>query len=173
MGPLFGTVAGIGAWFSLVFKSSFALVGLGAYLLILIPFASGLVKTVALVLAVLIVVLNIAGTEQSGKTQAIIVTVVVLALAAYVLNAGFVVEPARFQPFVSPDAGTGGIVVAAAFVFVSYAGVTKIASVAEEVENPDRNLPLGMLGSMGIMMVIYTLVVAAVVGMNSPLVILA
>jgi APA family basic amino acid/polyamine antiporter len=166
MGPLFGTVAGIGAWFSLVFKSSFALVGLGAYLLLLVPLSGGLVKAVALGLAALIVVLNVVGTEQSGKAQSIIVTAVVLALAAYVLNGGLVVEPARFQPF-APKGG-GGIVTAAAFVFVSYAGVTKIASVAEEVENPDRNLPLGILVSMGVMMVIYALVVAAVVGMNDP-----
>ena len=166
MGPLAGTVAGIGAWFSLVFKSSFALVGLGAYLLLLVPLSGGLVKAVALGLAALIVVLNIVGTEQSGKAQSIIVTVVVVALAAYVLNSGVAVEPARFQGFA--EKGTGGVVTAAAFVFVSYAGVTKIASVAEEVQNPDRNLPLGMLGSMGIMMIIYTLVVAAVVGLNDP-----
>jgi APA family basic amino acid/polyamine antiporter len=166
MGPLFGTVAGIGAWFSLVFKSSFALVGLGAYLLFLVPLSGGLVKAVALGLAALIVVLNVAGTKQSGKAQSIIVTAVVLALVAYVLNSGFVVEPARFQPFA--EEGAGGVVTAAAFVFVSYAGVTKIASVAEEVENPSRNLPLGMLGSMGVMMLIYTLVVAAIVGMNDP-----
>ena len=166
MGPLAGTVAGIGAWFSLVFKSSFALVGLGAYLLLLVPLSGGLVKAVALALAALIVVLNIVGTEQSGKAQSAIVTVVVLALAAYVLNSGFVVEPPRFQPFA--DKGAAGIVTAAAFVFVSYAGVTKIASVAEEVKNPDRNLPLGMLGSMGIMMVVYALVVAAVIGLNDP-----
>jgi APA family basic amino acid/polyamine antiporter len=166
MGPLFGTVAGIGAWFSLVFKSSFALVGLGAYLLLLIPLSGGIVKAVALGLAALIIVLNIVGTEQSGKAQSIIVTAVVLTLVAYVANAGFVVDAARFQPFASK--GADGIVTAAAFVFVSYAGVTKIASVAEEIENPDRNLPLGMLGSMGIMMVVYALVVAAVVGMNDP-----
>jgi APA family basic amino acid/polyamine antiporter len=166
MGPLAGTVAGIGAWFSLVFKSSFALVGLGAYLLLLVPLSGGLVKAVAIGLATLIVVLNIVGTEQSGTAQSIIVTAVVVALAAYVLNAGFVVEPARFQPFA--DKGSGGVVTAAAFVFVSYAGVTKVASVAEEVENPDRNLPLGILVSMGVMMVIYALVVAAVIGMNDP-----
>jgi APA family basic amino acid/polyamine antiporter len=166
MGPLFGTVAGIGAWFSLVFKSSFALVGLGAYLLLLVPLSAGLVKAVALVLAALIVVLNIAGTEQSGKAQAAIVSVVVLALVAYVLNSGLVLDPGRFQPFVAE--GSGGIVTAAAFVFVSYAGVTKIASVAEEVENPGRNLPRAILASLVLMLVIYTLVVAAVVGTNDP-----
>jgi Amino acid transporters len=46
--------------------------------------------------------------------------------------------------------------------------VTKIASVAEEIENPDRNLPLGILISMGVMMLLYTLVVAVVVGLNDP-----
>jgi len=59
-------------------------------------------------------------------------------------------------------------VTAAAFVFVSYAGVTKIASVAEEVENPGRNLPIAILGSMGVMMVLYAAVVAVVVGLNDP-----
>ncbi|WP_246989666.1 APC family permease [Halorientalis marina] len=166
MGPLAGTVAGIGAWFSLVFKSSFALVGLGAYLLLLVPVSGRLVKAVALGLATLIIGLNIVGTEQSGKAQSIIVTAVVVALAAYVLNAGVAVDTTRFDGFAAK--GAGGIVTAAAFVFVSYAGVTKIASVAEEIENPDRNLPLGILISMGVMMVLYTLVVAAVVGLNDP-----
>jgi len=167
MGPLAGTVAGIGAWFSLVFKSSFALVGLGAYLLLLVPLSGGLVKAVALGLAVLIVVLNVAGTKQSGTAQAVIVTAVLVAIGAYVVNAGFVVDATRYEPFLS-DAGEGGVVTAAAFVFVSYAGVTKVASVAEEVADPDRNLPLGMLGSMGIMTLVYVLVVAAVVGIVAP-----
>jgi APA family basic amino acid/polyamine antiporter len=166
MGPLAGTVAGLGAWFSLVFKSSFALVGLGAYLLLLVPLSGGVVKAVALGLAALIVVLNVVGTEQSGKAQSIIVTAVVVALGAYVLNAGLAVDTARFEGFA--DKGTGGVVTAAAFVFVSYAGVTKVASVAEEIEDPDRNLPLGILVSMGAMMILYTLVVAAVVGLNDP-----
>jgi APA family basic amino acid/polyamine antiporter len=166
MGPLAGTVAGIGAWFSLVFKSSFALVGLGAYLLLFVSLPAGAVKFVALGLAALIVLLNIVGTEQSGKLQAIIVTVVVVALGAYVAGGGLSLEPSRFQPFTTQ--GSAGIVTAAAFVFVSYAGVTKIASVAEEVEDPGRNIPLGILGSMGIMMVLYAAVVAVVVGLNAP-----
>ncbi len=166
MGPLFGTVAGIGAWFSLVFKSSFALVGLGAYLLLLVPAVSGLVKPVALGLAVLIVVLNVSGTKQSGSAQAVIVTAVVLSLVAYVANGAAVGDPARFEPFATK--GSAGVVTAAAFVFVSYAGVTKIASVAEEIEDPDRNLPLGILGSLSVMTVIYVLVVAVIVGLNDP-----
>ncbi len=166
MGPLAGTIAGVGAWFSLVFKSAFALVGLGAYLLLFAPIAASAVKFVALGLAALIVVLNIVGTEQSGKMQAIIVTAVVVALAAYVLNGGLTADASNYRLF-APE-GTGGVVTAAAFVFVSYAGVTKIASVAEEVADPGRNLPRAMLISMGVMMAIYTFVVAVIVGINDP-----
>ena len=166
MGPLAGTVAGLGAWFSLVFKSAFALVGLGAYLLLFAPVPGSAVTAVALGLGTLIVVLNIVGTEQSGQMQAFIVTGVVVALAGYVLSGGATLDPGRFQPFATHE--SGGVVTAAAFVFVSYAGVTKIASVAEEVEDPGRNLPRAMLVSMGVMMALYTFVVAVVVGINDP-----
>ncbi|PSQ61784.1 MAG: amino acid transporter [Halobacteriales archaeon SW_8_66_22] len=167
MGPLFGTIAGIGAWFSLVFKSSFALVGLGAYLVIFAEPLGGSLTLVALGLGAAVVVLNISGTELCGKVQAVIVSLVVVGLAAYTVNAGFVADFGRFAPADGfATHGTGGVVTAAAFVFVSYAGVTKVASIAEEVENPGRNLPLAMLGSLAIMTLIYVAVVAAVVGLS-------
>ncbi|OYR83816.1 amino acid transporter, partial [Halorubrum distributum] len=77
LGPLFGTIAGIGAWFSLVFKSSFALVGLGAYLLLFAPLSQGAVVYVALGLGALVVALNVSGTKMSGQIQAVIVSLVV------------------------------------------------------------------------------------------------
>ncbi|MFC7185381.1 APC family permease [Halorubrum yunnanense] len=166
LGPLFGTIAGIGAWFSLVFKSSFALVGLGAYLLLFAPLSQGAVVYVALTLAVLVVALNVSGTKMSGGIQAVIVTLVVAGLLAYVVNSGLVIDTARYTPFTTH--GSEGIVTAAAFVFVSYAGVTKIASVAEEVKDPSRNLPRAMLGSMGIMTVLYVAVVGAIIGLSDP-----
>ncbi|MEF8900568.1 MAG: APC family permease [Halovenus sp.] len=161
-GPLFGTIAGIGVWFSIVFKSAFALVGLGAYLLLFVSIPAGLVKGVALALGGLVILLNIVGTEHSGKAQGILVTLVVLVLGAYVVNATTVLDMTRYRPFVTH--GTGGVLTAAAFVFVSYAGIGEVASVAEEITNPGRNLPLAMLISIGVMMVIYTAVVAVVVG---------
>ena len=166
MGPLFGTIAGIGAWFSLIFKSSFALVGLGAYLLLLVPISQGQIVIVALALGTLVVVLNISGTKLSGQVQAIIVSLVIVGITAFTINAGLFAETSRFTPLRTD--GNTGIVTAAAFVFVSYAGVTKIASVAEEVKDPGRNLPRAMLGSLGIMAVIYVGVVGAVVGLADP-----
>ena len=108
LGPLFGTVAGIGAWFSLVFKSSFALVGLGAYLLLFAPLSQGAVVPVALALGALVVVLNISGTELSGQIQAVIVTLVVASLAVYTINAGVTLDSARFTPFATE--GNVGVV---------------------------------------------------------------
>ncbi|QAU13566.1 amino acid permease [Halorubrum sp. BOL3-1] len=166
LGPLFGTIAGVGAWFSLVFKSSFALVGLGAYLLLFAPISQGAVVYVALALAVLVVALNVSGTKMSGGIQAVIVTLVIAGLLGYVVNAGFLLDTTRYTPFTTH--GSGGIVTAAAFVFVSYAGVTKIASVAEEVKQPSKNLPRAMLGSMGIMTVLYVAVVGAIIGLSDP-----
>jgi len=166
MGPLFGTIAGIGAWFSLIFKSSFALVGLGAYLLLLVPISQGQIVIVALALGTLVVVLNISGTKLSGQVQAIIVSLVIVGITAFTINAGLFAETSRFTPLRTN--GNTGIVTAAAFVFVSYAGVTKIASVAEEVKEPGKNLPRAMLGSLGIMAVIYVGVVGAVVGLADP-----
>lgn len=166
LGPLFGTIAGIGAWFSLVFKSSFALVGLGAYLLLFAPISQAAVTYVGLGLGLFVIVLNVSGTKLSGRVQALVVSLVLVGLTAYTTNAGLLVDTSRFTPLTTH--GTSGIVTASAFVFVSYAGVTKIASVAEEVKNPARNLPRAMLGSMGIMTVLYVAVVGAVISLSDP-----
>lgn len=163
MGPMMGTIAGLGVWFSLVFKSAFALVGLGAYLVIFTTLSA---KAVALVLAAAIVLVNIMGVKKTGQIQAIVVTVVLIVLTLFVGNGIRFIEPANLDPFFSK--GLGGVLGATGFVYVSYAGVTKIASVAEEVEDPGRNIPRGMLISVGLMMVVYTLVVLVIVGTLPP-----
>jgi amino acid transporter/nucleotide-binding universal stress UspA family protein len=160
MGPLPGTIAGLGAWFTLMFKSAFALVGLGAYLLLFAPFVP--TEPVALGLGVLLIAVNLVGVKQTGRLQAGIVSVVLLALLAFVATGAINVTSTNFNPFFS--SGGGGVLYAAGFVFVSYAGVTKIASVAEEVEDPGRNIPRAVLGSVLLMMAVYTLVVYVIVG---------
>lgn len=164
MGPLFGTIAGIGAWFSLVFKSAFALVGLGAYVLLLVSVPGSYLVFLSLGLGVLLVLVNIVGVKQSGRLQAIIVSLVLLSLAVFVIDGITFVDSARFHPFATHEGG--GILAATGFVFVSYAGVTKIASVAEEVENPGRNIPIAMISSVLLMMLVYTLTVYVIIGVS-------
>ncbi|MFC7209087.1 amino acid permease [Natronoarchaeum sp. GCM10025321] len=159
MGPLFGTIAGVGTWFSLTFKGALALVGGAPYLVLLFDLP---VTPVALTVAVLLIVLNIVGAKQTGRMQVVIVAVMLAVMVWFIVVGAPNVESARFEGFF--DSGIEGILGATGFVFVSYAGVTKIASVAEEVENPDRNLPLGILGSLVITAGIYVAIVTVMVG---------
>ncbi|MGI8573877.1 MAG: amino acid permease [Egibacteraceae bacterium] len=159
MGPLVGTVAGFGVWFSLVFKAAFALVGLGAYLQILVDVPA---RPIAVVAAGALIALNIAGTKQSGRLQTVVVSAVLLVLAFLAFDGLRSVERAAFQPFL--PAGFDGLLAATGLVFVSYSGVTKVASIAEEIRDPGRTIPLGILSSIGLMAVLYTVVVTVVVG---------
>jgi amino acid transporter/nucleotide-binding universal stress UspA family protein len=166
MGPLMGTISGLGAWFSLVFKSAFALVGLGAYLVVVLPLPGAQLTLVSLGLAGILVAVNIIGVKQSGTLQALLVSFVLLVLVVFGAEGVIQVRPEQFRPFF--EKGAGGLLAATGFVFVSYAGVTKIASIAEEVERPDRNLPLGILISVGIMIPVYVVVVFVLVGVTPP-----
>jgi amino acid transporter len=160
MGPLFGTIAGVGTWFSLIFKGALALVGGAPYLVLILE---GIPATpLAFGVAIVLIVVNIVGVKQTGRMQIAIVAIMLAVMIWFILAGAPSVEGARFEGFF--DSGFEGIVGATGFVFVSYAGVTKIASVAEEVENPDRNLPLGILGSLVITTVIYIAIVSVMVG---------
>ena len=164
MGPRLGTISGVGAWFSLVFKSAFALVGLGAYLLLFVPIPGNRVVLVSLGLAVLLLVVNVVGVKQSGRLQAGIVSLVLIALFVFIADGLTFVESTQYHPFF--EEGSAGLLAAIGFVFVSYAGVTKVASVAEEVENPGRNIPIAILGSVILMMFVYTFITFVVIGVT-------
>lgn len=161
MGPLMGTIAGFGVWFSLVFKASFALVGLSAYLEFFVEHPE---RPVAAVLAVLLIIVNLIGVRQTAGFQAALVSIVLVLLAGFVILGAPNTEPAAFEPFLSE--GWKGLFSATAVVFVSYIGVTKVASVAEEVKRPGRNIPLSILTSVGIAMLLYPAVVAVMVGVT-------
>jgi amino acid transporter len=163
MGPLLGTVAGVGTWFSLAFKGGLALVGGVPYLVVVFDLP---VKPVALGLAAVLILVNLLGAKQTGRLQVIIVVVMLAALSWFVVGSGTSVQQANFEPFFAD--GWGGLLAATGLVFVSYAGVTKVASVAEEVENPDRNIPLGILGSLAFTTLLYVLIVAIIVGVTEP-----
>jgi amino acid transporter len=163
MGPLLGTVAGVGTWFSLSFKGALALVGGVPYLLLLFDLP---LKPVAIGLAGLLILVNVVGAKQTGRLQLAIVVVMLAALGWFTAGSVAGVERANFVGFF--DAGLGGLLAATGLVFVSYAGVTKVASVAEEVENPGRNIPLGILGSLVFTTLLYVAIVAVLVGITDP-----
>ncbi len=167
LGPLAGTVGGLGTWLALVFKSAFALIGMGAYLAI---YADVPIKPLAAALTVAFGVLNIVGAKESSWLQRILVTILVGVLGFYTAQGILSVwggqsavggAAGEFTPFFTE--GVRGFLATIGIVFVSYAGLTKVASVAEEVKNPDRNIPLGMGLSLLTATGIYVLGVAIMV----------
>lgn len=165
-GPLFGTIAGIGLWLSLLLKSAFALVGFGAYLTVLVDIEPGLTKYVALVFLMIILFLNILGVKKVGKVQIVVVSISLISLAIILIFGLPRTSAALLDPFLLK--GNMGLFTTVAFVYISYAGVTKVAAIAGEIKNPSVNLPRAMILSLFIMTTIYVVVAFVLVG-NLPL----
>ncbi|NIC00581.1 amino acid permease [Halobacterium sp. R2-5] len=161
MGPVLGTIAGVGTWFSLSFKSALALVGGVPYLVLLFDLP---VKPVALGLAAFLILVNLLGAKQTGRLQVVIVSVMLAALGWFVAGSATKTQAANYENFFA--GGVEGLLAATGLVFVSYAGVTKVASVAEEVEDPGRNIPIGILGSLAFTTLLYVGIVAVMVGVT-------
>jgi amino acid transporter/mannitol/fructose-specific phosphotransferase system IIA component (Ntr-type) len=172
LGPLMGTIGGIGTYISLLLKTAFALVGIGAYCSIFwdIP-----IKGTAVSFAIVFAILNIIGTRKSSGIQKILVIGLIVILGAFIVdgfsnifsgnNADIAFNKDDYNPFFT--GGLNGLLFTTGFVFVSYLGLTKIASVAEEIKNPERNIPLGMALSLVVTGLIYVLgvfVMVAVIG---------
>ena len=166
LGPLFGTISGIGLWLSLLLKSSFALVGFGAYLLVLTNISPIYIKYFSLGFLILIMFLNIFGVKKVGKVQLVIVILSLLSLISLLLLGIPAVDNQLLTPFMNN--GTMGLISTVAFVYISYAGVTKIAAIAGEVKNPSRNIPLAMLLSLLVISSVYISVAYTLVG-NIPI----
>jgi APA family basic amino acid/polyamine antiporter len=161
-GPLFGTISGLGLWLSLLLKSAFSLVGLSAYLYVLIEVDSSLTKSIALFSLLLILLLNIFGVKKVEKTQLLIVSISVLSLVGLIIFGFGSFDSALTEPVFSKE--SSGFISAVAFLYISYAGVTKVAAVAGEIKNPEVNLPKTMLISLFLITVVYVLVAIVLVG---------
>ncbi len=159
MGPWMGTIAGLGTWFALSAKTGFAVVGLASYLVL---FTNLPAVPVSLGVLSLLLVVNMLGAGKVSGLQVLIVGVCLVALAAFAILGGIASDPTHFQP--AFPLGSEGILAGAGFVFVSYNGVTKVCSIAEEVKNPARNIPLGMLSAQFTVMALYAVVAWVITG---------
>lgn len=149
-GPLAGTVAGLGLFISILLKASFALIGLGTYFIVFSTLP--LMPTIMIFLGA-IVLLNIFGV---GKVSSMLTIILGISLVSLAILAGMSVsswEQANMVPLMTN--GWDGLASATALVFVSFAGVTKVAAIAEEVKDPEKNLPRGILLSLLIVTILY------------------
>ena len=171
LGPLAGTVGGLGNWLTLVFKSAFALVGMGAYLALFIDVP---IQPVAVGLTVAFAALNIFGAKETARLQVWLVVTLLAIMAFYIVQGGFSLLGAEAQTLAADNltpfftTGTATLASTVGLVFVSYAGLTKVAAAAEEIENLDRNLPLGMILALSTVAFIYVAGVAIIVSFVEP-----
>ena len=96
------------------------------------------------------------GVKESTRANNIMVVVKLLVLAFFVVLGGMHIDPANYKPF-APN-GWAGIHQGAAIVFFAYIGFDAISTAAEETRNPQRNMPIGILGGLAICTVIYVIV---------------
>lgn len=162
MGAGVGTVAGLLSWFSLSLKSAFALVGMAAFAQLIVPVNAHIT---AVLLALLFVGLNLIGVKEAARLQVTLVFVLFGLMLFYIIKGVPEVNVRHFEPF-APN-GLAAVFATVGFVFVSYGGVINIASVAEEMKNPGRTIPLGMILSLLAVSILYTVMVFVTSGILS------
>ena len=159
LGAAFGAISGVGIWLSLTVAIAFYLVGTGEFLAQVTPVPE---VVGALAGAGLLLVLNVVGAKVSGSAQIVIVLALMAILGIFVIGGFLKAEAANLAPFF-PEGG-GAVLSTTALVFVSFLGFVKIAAVAEEIREPERNLPRALIGSVALVTVLYVLIVLVVAG---------
>jgi len=122
-----------------------------------------LIHLPAFAIVMLITWLLLRGARESVTANNIMVAIKLVVIAIFIVVGGTHINPANFTPF-APN-GWNGIHQGAAIVFFAYIGFDAISTAAEETRDPQRNLPIGILGGLAICTVIYVIVGAVLTGM--------
>ena len=181
-GPIYGTIAGVGLWSSFMLKSAFALIGFSAYIyatqgMLGFELTENGSKWLGIGLLALMTWINIVGVKKIKVIQGPIMFGAVFFILALIVYS-FVTGQVEFDRVIGSQAfaeeglfsanGVRNLAVSTAFVFVSYSGVTKIAAVAEEIKDPARNIPLGILATLIISGTLYAITAFALFGTLAP-----
>ena len=162
-------MASIPIWLVNDFKTaSHALVEGGVDPSSVIPTIAGIpfsINLPAILIIVAITLLLIKGTKDSTKMAGVMVVIKVAVIALFVLVGAFYVKPTNWVPF-APN-GVEGIFMGAFIIFFAYIGFDALATTAEECKNPQKDLPVGIIGSLIITTIIYVLVALVLTGMQA------
>jgi len=128
------------------------------------PSQGGFINLPAVIVAAFVTGLLIIGTTESARFNAVLVAIKVTALTIFIALTLPLAKEAYFHPFIPNGWGTVGVVGAASSIFFAYVGFDAVSTAAEETRNPQRNVPIGLIGSLLICTVFYLLVAAGAVG---------
>jgi len=127
-----------------------------------VPADGGIVNLPAMLIAIFLSVLLVRGTKESATLNKILVFIKLAAVFIFLLLAGPKVNPANWTPFM--PYGFSGVAGGAAIIFFAYIGFDAVATAAEECRNPNRDLPIGIIGSLVICTILYIAVAAVLTG---------
>ena len=122
----------------------------------------GWINVPAIVVSGLVTALLIIGTTESARVNAILVLIKITALTAFIALTIPVLNATNFTPFM--PTGYTGVFGAGASIFFAYVGFDAVSTAAEETRNPQRNVPIGLIGSLLICTVFYLAVAAGAIG---------
>ncbi len=163
MGAVLGAVIGLGSWLALIFKGSFALIGLAEYFKIYYDLPLYLIAVAA---GIILLVINYRGAKSSGSLQNIIVAILIVIILAFIYKVALIGETGNLTPVV--PYGPLSILTTTGIIFISYLGLAEISTVSEEVKNPSRNLPLAFIASAVAVTLMYVGIMVVVVGVSTP-----
>ncbi len=168
LGSIWGLFSGLANWFSVALKSAFAVVGMAIFIEVIvqvvfrIQLSQGLLKAIASLCCIGFTALNIVSVRHASRFQVFLVAILLVILALFTFFGSGNVEAVKYKDFL--EKGWVAILATAGLVFVSFGGLTKVASIAEEVKDPGKNLPLGMILAWFIVTVFYIGVITITVG---------
>ena len=140
---------------------------LGQDPLTIIPHIAGIpisINLPAIIMIALITAILVKGTKDSAKMAGIMVAVKLGVIALFVLAGAFYVKPENWTPF-APN-GFEGLFMGAFIIFFAYIGFDALATAAEECKNPQKDLPIGIIGSLLITTIVYVLVALVLTGLQ-------
>ena len=115
-----------------------------------------------ILITLFIILTLIKGIQESTKMTGLMVAIKLGVVGLFILTGAFYIKPENWIPF-APN-GISGIFMGAFIIFFAYIGFDALATAAEETKNPQKNLPIGIIGSLGVCTIIYVLVALVLTG---------
>jgi len=128
-----------------------------------LPHVTSIFNLPAVIIIFLVTTLLVVGIKESANFNNVIVLVKVAVVLLFIVGAAHAINPANWHPFIPANTGPGhfglpGIMTGAGIVFFAYIGFDAVSTAAQEAKNPQRDMPIGIIGSLLICTVLYIIV---------------
>src|SRR5438067_2237833 len=138
-----------------------------------LPHVTAVFNLPAIIIIAIITTLLVIGIKESANVNNVIVFVKVAVVLLFIIGAAHAVNPANWHPFIPPSTGVrgefgwSGVMTGAGIVFFAYIGFDAVSTAAQEAKNPQRDMPIGIIGSLLICTALYILVSGIATGVMS------